>query len=121
MRREKKKKDREENEVIGLSKKPQSRASKRGREGGGRVLYLFQCSIRFSLFFFLQLSQLFPHMLLWFECRVGKKSRFSIFLFFIFHSAFQICPPPALEKTYGAAHQEILDFFLYFEMFILLC
>ena len=57
------KKDTEENEVIGLSQKPQSEA--RGREGGGRVYnvgkrgvsctetYLFQCSI---LFLFLQLK-----------------------------------------------------------------
>lgn len=78
-KKEEKKRHREENEVIELSQKPQSQASKRGREGGGRVyvLYLFQCSIRFSFFFFFFTteSQLFPHMLVSFEFRGVKRKK----------------------------------------------
>lgn len=130
--RRKKKRHWEENEVIELSQKPQSQASKRGREGGGRVyvLYLFQCSIRF--FFFTAESQLFPHMLVWFECRGVKRKKWVkesgrkekqvlCLLYFIFHSAFQICRPPALQKTCGSSTQRVFGLFLYFKMFILLC
>lgn len=96
---EKKKKDREENEVIDLSQKPQSQACKRGREGGGGVFALAYLFVYFHHYFHTRWSGSDAEGLRE-RLKKGKAGSPSVF-----HSVFQVRVPPALQKTRGAAHR----------------